>query len=71
VPHQSPRNRQLVARPGPKHEVFEWLATREAVEMLATTLQRRSSVALEQCGVISTLGSSWNGRSDGLRSGSA
>ena len=40
----------------------------------ATTLQRRSAVApvlLELCGVISTLGSSWNGRRDGLRSGSA
>ena len=42
--------------------------------LAATTLQRRSAVAsleLELCGVISTLGSSWNGRRDGLRSGSA
>src|SRR5215468_2936331 len=40
--------------------------------LAATTLQRRwavVSVLLELCGVISTLGSSWNGRRDGLRSG--
>src|SRR5215471_2256200 len=37
--------------------------------LAATTLQRRSAVAsvlLELCGVISTLGSSWKGRCDGL-----
>ena len=59
---------------GLKHEVFELLAAHEAIEMAATTLHRRSAVAsllLELCGVISTLGNSWNGRRDGLRSGSA
>jgi hypothetical protein len=42
--------------------------------LAATTLQRRSAVAsvlLELCGVISTFGNLWNGRRDGLRSGSA
>jgi D-3-phosphoglycerate dehydrogenase len=42
--------------------------------LAATAFQHRSAVAseeLEQCGVISTFGSSWNGRRDGLRSGSA
>jgi hypothetical protein len=57
-----------------KHNVFERLAPREAIEIGATTLQRRSAVAsleLELCGVISTFGGSWNGRRDGRRSGSA
>src|SRR5215510_5500582 len=42
--------------------------------LAATALHLRSAVAsvlLELCGVISTLGSSWNGRREGLRSGSA
>jgi hypothetical protein len=47
----------------------------ERSRLAATTaLQRRSAVAsvlLELCGVISTLGNSWNGRRDGRRSGSA
>ena len=42
--------------------------------LAATALQRRSAVAsvlLELCGVIKTFGTSWNGRRDGRRSGSA
>jgi ATP-dependent DNA ligase len=41
--------------------------------LLASSFQRRSAVPLvkpEQCGVISTLVSSWNGKRDGRRSGS-